>query len=130
MQAARQRQIVSAALAEAVVGSVLRCEAAVAPADGSALPETLRWSPWAGTVEQVADGSLVVRWMGSLSPELDPEASNLYRAVQIQRPPPALIKSKAVGALGGRENRQLSNTSVKPQTIHQAAIHQAATHQQ
>ena len=70
VQAARQRQIVSAALAEAVVGSTLRCEAAVAPADGSAMPETLRWSPWVGTVEEVADGSLVVRWIGSLSPDL------------------------------------------------------------
>ena len=114
VQSARQRQLVSAALQEAVVGATLRCETAVGPANGSAQEETLRWSPWVGTVEQVNEGSLVVTWIASLSPALDPAANPqdwparaedtdewrlLYRAVQVQRPAPAFRQQRTSSPL-------------------------------
>ena len=121
VQSACQRQLVSAALQEAVVG------AARPP---SAQEETLRWSPWVGTVEQVNDGSLVVTWIVSLSPALDPAANPqdwparaeewrlLYRNVQIQRPPPALRWLRTASPIqlppGAAAASAVSNPNIQP----------------
>ena len=112
--AAQQRSVIRAALADSVVGETLRCEAAVAAADGTSAPESLLWTPWGGCIEEIRGSDVVVRWFPSASPNLDPDENPqvwpatldgvdnwrvIYRNVTVTRPPPALRQHRTTSSL-------------------------------